>query len=353
LRVVFSPDGELLASGGQDGNIRLSARTGGPSTLFEGHKGAVRNLVFSPDGELLASSGDDQIARVWDLSGHPIWSVETVTFRERAPLAFSTDGQLVAAPDAAGGIALLDVDSGMTRTLGREPSQVMALAFSPDGRQIAAGSINGKITLYDVASGESRSIGGHEQAVSALAFSSSGAWLASGSLDHTVGFWDVATGEGRRVSASGGGISEIAFLQGDQVVVTLSTVETKVRVWDRATFTERKPLGGHEDMVTSFSFCPDKRRLVTASLDGTMRLWSLESGESRVLTGHTDGISSIACSPDGEIFASASADATVRLWTDDLPEDGAALRAWIDAATPDTIDLYHQDPAPPAELLVR
>ena len=90
-----------------------------------------------------------------------------------------------------------------------------------------------------------------------------------------------------------------------------------MRLWDAET---GKPLGqplkGHEDTVTSASFSPDGRRIVTASWDKTVRLWNAEAGKpiGEPLKGHEDTVTSAAFSPDGRRIVTASWDKTVRLW---------------------------------------
>jgi WD40 repeat protein len=66
--VVFSPDGKALASGGEDGAIRLWDPALGKSLgePFSGHHGIINSVAFSPDGMLLASGGDDGTIRLWD-----------------------------------------------------------------------------------------------------------------------------------------------------------------------------------------------------------------------------------------------------------------------------------------------
>ena len=79
---------------------------------------------------------------------------------------------------------------------------------------------------------------------------------------------------------------------------------------------ERLLLKGHESTVNSAAFSPDGKRIVTASADGTARLWDAETGKpvGEPLTGHTGGVLSAAFSPDGKRIVTASADGTARLW---------------------------------------
>jgi WD40 repeat protein len=73
----------------------------------------------------------------------------------------------------------------------------------------------------------------------------------------------------------------------------------------------------HSDQVRDVAFSPDGRLLATASLDRTIRLWSVATGQphGKPLKGHTSGVLAVAFSPDGKILASASDDRTLRLWT--------------------------------------
>ncbi len=98
-------------------------------------------------------------------------------------------------------------------------------------------------------------------------------------------------------------------------LVTASSDGT-ARLWE-VTGGEGAVLRGHADWVLSAAFSPDGGRVVTASKDGTARVWDLAGRPLAVLRGHGGWVSSAAFSPDGSKIVTASEDATARVWSAD------------------------------------
>ena len=213
--VAFSPDGRLLASGGEDQTMRLwDPATGECLRTLNGHDGSVNWVAFSPDGRLLATASGDRTVRLWDpatgeclrtLTGHDrnLWSV-----------AFSPDGRLLATGSGDGTVRLWDPATGeCRRTLTGHTAAETWVAFSPDGRLLATAS-GWVVQLWDPATSQLRRALDAHNSITGMAFSPDGWLLATGSNDGVVQLLEPATGQHRQTlaghravaSVTGGGV---------------------------------------------------------------------------------------------------------------------------------------------------
>ncbi len=97
--------------------------------------------------------------------------------------------------------------------------------------------------------------------------------------------------------------------------IVSGSVDKTVKVWDAATGAELMTLRGHDKGVRSVAFSPDGKRIVSGSKDKTIKIWDAESGAELItIPGHSDDVFGVAFSPDGERIVSGSHDKTIKVW---------------------------------------
>lgn len=192
-------------------------------------------------------------------------------------------------------------------------SEFQSVAWSPDGQRLAAGASDGCIWVWDLGSDHAQVIEGHQGAVNTVAWSPDGRLLASGASDSMVGLWYsdgtcVDLFDGHR-----GSVNSVAWSPNGHLLASGSSDHT-VRLWDK-NLRSHDTLHDHQNTVNSVAWSPDGDLLASGSSDHTVRLWTLRGAPVRVLAEHRHKVTCVAWSPDGRFLASGSFDGTVRLWS--------------------------------------
>lgn len=321
--VVFSQDGQLLATCGLDHSVHVWPTTSGERLhSLRGHADMIYTLAFSADGQWLSSSSRDDTVRVWDLGTGQL----THTLREHASgisgLAFSTDGTML----AGGGyraICLWDTHGGQViRTLLGHIREIECFAFTTDDRLLVSGSHDGSMRLWDLGSGQTlQTLQGHSQIVRALALHPDGHTLASGGADRLVRLWDLR--DGQILHTLSGHAYEIAALSFsvDGQLLASGSADPAVMLWDTRSGNALDTLRGHGESIHSVHFSPNGELLASSDATGLVRLWAVggqggtRHGQMvRLLQGHALWVRAVVFSPDGRLLASAGVDQVVQLW---------------------------------------
>jgi WD40 repeat protein len=196
VTLALHPQGQLLAAGTTTGTVRLTdVASGRVLQELSGVTGSVRALAFSPEGALLAAGGDRDIllwslpsgALVGRLQGHTekVWS-----------LVFSPSGHRLASGGADKTLRLWDVERLRQVHQRDVGGTVRALVFTPSGEQLVTAGMKQPLQLWDAEELRPlRVLEDNPVGVLALALSRDGAFLASSGLDLTVKVWSLPSGD--------------------------------------------------------------------------------------------------------------------------------------------------------------
>lgn len=275
---------------------------------------------------------------------------------------FSTKLQALVLLLGDGQIALFDSNNGAPK--GEVPSgvafneQCSSSALDSDATLLALCTDANNVAIWDIARrARLRSV--RHPGVSLVALSPKGDKLAAASADGRFTVWDTKTGQRistavleRPKAAEGQSIDQLLFSpDGTQLLVVSGDIAT---LYIAALPTERHQLddgnvpGATEEGITwrTFAFAPDGRSLAEARPDRAVRLWTLgtdarETWGVRRMKGHANRVVDVSFSPDNKRVLSVSLDGTVRLW-DPRSSDQFQMplripnnwNPWSDNATP-------------------
>jgi WD40 repeat protein len=317
-KALFSPDGKFVVTASADNTVRVwDSLDGKLITEFRGHSQAVNDVEFSPDGQFIITADDDQTARLWPFHPGERGTSTTVESWEHSAavtsIASSPNGAEVAATTRDGKLWLDGV--GMQRSvplmyLVDRSAKVANVRFSPDGQSIAT-TRGSAAVIYNI------------DTLRAFVDSSRSEFIYREAPAPSDKKEKPSEPDGVKLEGHTGDINSVAFSPNGNLVVTASADGT-ARVWEAATGKPVAELLGHSKSVNSASFSPDGKFIVTASDDATVRLWDANRFALVRMMGGTypRPVSSAEYSPDGRFIVAASAESA---WVCD-PVRGEVIR---------------------------
>jgi WD40 repeat protein len=288
---AFSPDGKYVASGGQDGKIKVWYAKDGQDIAQMSHDSEyeINFVAFSPDGKYVVSSGNTHTMRVW----------EAATGKEIASMP----------PGAA----------------------VNSIAFSPDGKYVVSGGcdeedisgtcIQGTARVWEAATGNEVTKISYGAAVYSAMFSPDGKYVASGGCDEedtartciqgTARVWEATTGKEVARISYGAAVDSVAFSPDGKYVLSRSNDNT-AQIWEVATSKEIARIT-QDNNVSSLAFSPDGKYIVSGS-EHTAHLWETTTGQEITRITQNGAVTFAAFTPDGKYLVTMDGDRTIVAW---------------------------------------
>lgn len=326
--IDISPKGNRVVTASSDQAIIVWDSDGNVVERRRGHTGPVHSVKFSPDGKSVVSAGEDQTVRKWDLlydlaslekqfeNSDVIWSAD-----------FSPTKALVAAVGSSGDVLLIDTTTGMLTRKISTSKELLTAEWLTDGRLFVAGrksgikvwdglegdteesqfkidSVDDSTIIWDITSSpdekeisfvgsegvirildatslkEVASWKAHPAPISCVEYSKDGKYMVTGSDDNALAVWERATHKlVHRFEGHTHAVWRAVFSPLNNGLIASSAVDGSIILWD-LNLQQRVPvtIEGHRDDVAGLQFTVDGKRLVSASDDGSVRFWDVETG---------------------------------------------------------------------------
>jgi hypothetical protein len=279
--VAMMPDGRRAFSAGEDGQIRVyDTENGRIVRHIKAHRLPALALAVSPDGRLLVSGGQDSAVRLWEIStGHAAANHGGCVPPVQA-VAFVPRRNQVCAGDASALWLWSTVGVRQQRQFAAKPKKpILGLAIAPDGTRAYALQSD-RILEYELTAetqGMPLNPGLTDAGLTALDVAPDGRTVIVGCDDGTLRLWDAEEDtEIRRFEKHTGRVNSVAFSSSGRLVASSGAGDDPtIRLWDVSTGAEIARFSGHTDSVTRAVFAPGDQRLLSGSLDRTVRLWDI------------------------------------------------------------------------------
>jgi WD40 repeat protein len=326
-RLLFSPDGRLLATGTYRSNTIKLWETATNRKLRDLSSGGqavsalAPSVAFSRDSRLIAASGGDNSVTVWDVnSGRELHKLGGSSQSSMIAslgvyfIVFTSDNRLVTISDAvrvwdlSSGRELRTLEADMIGGLSGFNGSDSGLTLSPDGTQLLliTMGIDPEVRIMDLASGrEVRRVKLPDDQIDSLhlSFNSEGHLLAAGIHNKRFKFWDLTAKKERELGPTSKEFCQVKFSR-DGRLLALSESYT-VKLWDTATFRELPaltvPTSINFPQGDAFvSFTEDGKRIATGGIGTDTIVWETETGKRlSTMNGRTNMAYNVTFSADG------------------------------------------------------
>ena len=360
---TFSPDGKLLAAAeegkplfdkGEETIIRLWKPSGRKLCTLAGHPTQVLRAFFSPDGKLIATVCKDSSIRVWSTDSGKLISTMKGNCYPVSSLAAAAASNGFASASADGRLMLWNPD-GTVRLIASNQRSSSAIALNAAGPRLASAlrDFGSALTMWDLSTGKTMPFSKehNDKWVRSVNFSADGKRLVSTGDDKYINVYDAADGRLVFSRYAASGLSGAALspdgtqlISSESLLMLTDTRDQKsakqlgfypgtksnivipsdgvYSAQGAGSFVTVCPLAGgalrhfkgHTGNVLSIAADREGKRIVSASYDGTARIWDIVSGKQLQTLPHGQSVIAAVFTSDGSRVITSCGDAAMRVW---------------------------------------
>jgi WD40 repeat protein len=341
----FSPDGKMLISNiiETDEIFNTDNHTIVIWDLFDEKKNEIQcekyvyDAKFSDNGQKIIAVSEDDEAMVFDfftnnvlftLSGHTDYI---------SSIRFSPDEQKIVSASGDNTSIIWNANTGKKlHILKGHTDDVIEAIFSKDSKLIVTFSYDNTIKIWNAKNGKlMKTINAHNQMINDVRFMPGESDIISSSNDRTVKIWNVESGKLRLELKDHSSQIKNAIINSDGSIFTLSV--EKICKWNVNDGLVPVCYAKHNNDLTSYS--AQQNKIATASIDSTVKVSDLKTGELlKNFTVHNGMVISAQINSNGTKVLSTAADAKVLIWEIESGKieksigDGSTIMYWAEFA---------------------
>jgi WD40 repeat protein len=296
--------------------------------ILRDHSDAVLKVTLGPGGKSAITLGADEKGILWGgANSHLLRPIRSVVLAGSS-FDIAQDRGLIASGSPTGQIIFWN---SSTPELSPKPfdfgESLRMLAFSDNGQQIAASGSKGRLAVWDIAK-ESLVWTAPTLVpnVSTITLSSICACLAAGTETGELYVWSFDRMDSVLVRGASGKVTNAGFGSDGQFIFT--TDDGRLWLTSAPSWPTPVVIGQHDASITGFAIAPERQLVATASIDGIARVWDIvtRTARNKYKPFVEDApVSSVAFSADGNSVALGYGDGTVAVSDIDAGETNAAL----------------------------
>jgi len=323
IRLAWSPSGDSVAAACVEGRIHvLSADSTQRTRSLAGHEHGAQCLSWSHDGRFLASGGQDGRVKLWDAaSGELLHSmdagaawVEQVAFAPAAPLLVSAAGRH---------LKLWNLQGDCVREYPAHPSTISDVQWQP-GTLFFTSACYGQLATFNAGSAQPVKSFGWKGSILAVAWSPDANYVATGNQDASVHFWYRKSGKDLEMSGYGAKVRELSWDAGSRYLATGGSAN--ITIWDCGgkgpAGTRPIELRKHDAVVSALEYQHKGELLASGCGEGRVCVWRPAGHSAKQSTKGASplqtwdegaGITQVRWAPNDKALAISTASGLIRL----------------------------------------
>lgn len=339
--IVFSPDNQLLYCMADTllSVLQVSSQKRLDS-VYIGKHGTINEMVIDKEGKQLYMACDKNTTLVWNIAERKIagtlegllqkadkggldydpdsyWSSHIAQYTKlKTVISLAPDNVHVASGKIGKKAVWWNLEKGSAdKILDGHSKAVLSLEHSKNGKLLITGDIAGDAMVWDLNSGQSlRSIHHSRHPILCMSIHPSGEQVALGGWESQVSVWNIQTGTKESLLDLDGGAPYSLSFSPDGLYLVVGRLNKTLELYEPDSRKLVRSFIGHSDMVSSVSFGNDKYKMLSASWDGSARLWDITTGIMLQKFKTNEPLHAALIMPDGKRIITAGDDRIIRIW---------------------------------------